>query len=131
MKNLKIFKTVLFLAGLIAAIVGAGSLFMPIAFNANQGIVFGENVNQQNEIREAGGALLASGIFIMIGAFVVSLRFSAAILATLLYLSYSLSRGVSIMIDGMPSLELVQIAVFELVVGLACAFVLLKYKQRD
>ena len=81
-------------------------------------------------MRAAGGVLLSSGIFIMIGTFVSSLRFSAVILATLLYLSYSFSRAVSIMIDGMPSDELVQIAVFELVVGLACAFLLLKYNER-
>ena len=131
MKNSKIFKTVLFLAGLIAAIVGAGSLFAPVAFHESSGIALGDSVNLLNEMRAAGGALFTSGLFIMIGTFVASLQFTALILATLLYLSYALSRGVSIMIEGMPSAELVQIAVFELVVGLACAFLLIQYNKRD
>ncbi len=86
-----------------------------------------------NEIRASGGALLASGILIMSGAFVEKLAFTAVVVSTLLYLSYGLSRVMSMVIDGMPVESLVQAAAIEIVTGLVCIFALVKYtgKQKE
>lgn len=131
MKNSKVLKTLLIISGLIASGIGAAILFAPVAFYATYGIELGGNFSLLNEIRAPGGALLASGILILAGAFVEKLSFTAVVVSTLLYLSYGLSRVLSIAIDGIPVVELVQAAVLEIVIGLACVFALVRYRENQ
>ncbi len=131
MKNSKVFKTILIISGLIASVIGAAILFAPVAFYATYGIELGGNFSLLNEIRAPGGVLLASGTLIISGAFVDKLAFTAAVVSSLLYLSYGLSRVMSIAIDGIPAEGLVQAAVLEIVIGLACVFVLVKYREKQ
>ena len=131
MKNSKVLKTILTISGLMASVVGAAILFTPVDFYATYGIEVGGNFSLLNEIRAPGGALLASGILIMSGAFVDKLAFTAVVVSTLLYLSYGLSRVMSITIDGMPAEGLVQAAALEIVTGLACVFALVKYREKQ
>lgn len=131
MKNSKVLKTILIISGLIASGIGAAILFAPVAFYATYGIELGSNFSLLNEIRAPGGALLASGILIMSGAFMDKLAFTSVLVSTLLYLSYGLSRVMSIAIDGVPAEGLVQAAVLEIVIGLACVFALLKYRRKQ
>jgi len=130
MKNSKILKTILIISGLIASGIGAAILFAPVEFYATYGIVLGDNFSLLNEIRASGGALFASGVLITSGAFVDKLAFTAVVVSTLLYLSYGLSRVLSIMVDGMPADELVQATVIEIVTGLTCVFALVKYRKK-
>ncbi len=131
MRNSKVLKTILITSGLIATGIGAAILFMPVAFYAAYGIEIGDNFGLLNEIRASGGALLASGILIMSGAFVDKLAFTAIVVSTLLYLPYGLSRVMSIAIDGMPAEGFVQAAVFEIIIGLACIFAFVKYRGKQ
>ena len=129
MKNSKVLKVVLFVSGLIAASIGAAVLAVPAAFYASNGIELGSNVSLLNEIRASGGALSAAGILIMSGSFVASLTFTAVVVASLLYLSYGLSRILSFTIDGMPSEGLVQAAALEMVIGVVCVWAFAKYRE--
>ena len=131
MKNSKVLKTILIISGMIASGIGAAILFAPVAFYATYGIELDGNFSLLNEIRAPGGALLASGILIVTGAFVDKLAFTAVVLSTLLYLSYGLSRVMSIAIDGMPAEGLVQAAALEIITGLACVFALVKYRGKQ
>ena len=131
MKNSKVLKAILFVTGLIAASIGGTILVMPAAFYASYGIDLGGNVSLLNEVRASGGILLAAGILIMSGAFMATLTFTAVVVATLLYLSYGLSRILSFTIDGMPSEGLVQAAALEILIGVACVFVLVKYREKQ
>jgi hypothetical protein len=131
MKNSKVLKTILIISGLIASGIGAAILFAPVAFYATYGIELGGNFSLLNEIRAPGGALLAIGLLIISGAFVDKLAFTAVVVSTLLYLSYGLSRVMSIAIDGMPAEGLVQAAVLEIITGLACVFALVKYRGKQ
>jgi len=128
MKNSKVLKVVLIVAGLVGMAVGGANLFIPVEFNASSGIELGKNISLINEMRASGGGLLLSGIIIFLGAFVSRLSFTSTLLATILYLGYGFSRLFSMMVDGMPSHNLVSVAVFEIVVGLISIFVLYKYK---
>jgi len=130
MKNSNVIKTVLIFSGLISSGIGGAILFNPVSFYAAHDIELAGNISLFNEIRAPGGALLTSGILIMLGAFVDKLTFTSVVVASLLYLSYGLSRILSIAIDGMPAEGLVQAAVFEIVVGLVCVFVLVKYREK-
>jgi hypothetical protein len=129
MKNSKALKVILFVAGLIAISIGGMVLVQPAAFYATNGIGLAGNVSLLNEIRASGGALLAAGILILSGAFVASLTFTAVVVASLLYLSYGLSRILSFTIDGMPSESLVQAAALEVVIGVLCVYVFVRYRE--
>lgn len=65
----------------------------------------------------------------MLGAFLAKLTFTSVVVASLLYLSYGLSRILGMVVDGMPAQGLVQAAVLELVVGVACVFVYINSPQ--
>lgn len=127
MNNSKPLKALLIISGLIASGIGVAILFFPVAFYATYGVVLGDNASLLNEIRAPGGVLLSSGILIIFGVFVDKLTFTAVVFSTLLYLSYGLSRLISISIDGMPVEALVQATALEIIIGLACVFALVKY----
>lgn len=127
MKISKIDKILLVISGLIAAVIGALILFSPVTFYASYDIVLGDNMSLLNEIRAPGGALFASGMLIIAGAFFEKLTYTSIVVSALLYLSYGLSRVVSILIDGMPVDGLVQATVLEIVIGFVCLFILMKH----
>ncbi len=129
MKNSKVLKTILIVSGLVGAAVGCAILFMPAAFHATNGIELGGNISLLNEIRASGGALLAGGILILLGAFIASLAFTSVVVSGLLYLSYGSSRVFSMAIDGMPDVVLVQVAILEILIGLTCVVALVRYRQ--
>jgi hypothetical protein len=114
----------------VASGIGASILISPSAFYETYGISLGSNISLLNELRAPGGALLASGILIISGAFVDRLAFTAVLIAAPLYLSYGLSRAMSIAVDGMPSEGLILAAVFEISTGLLCVFALVRCREK-
>lgn len=130
MKNSKILKTVLILAGMIAAAIGASMLLSPVAFHAKNSVTVGGSISSLSEARATGGGLLVMGVLIAAGAFVTRLTFTSAVLSALLFLSYGTSRLVSMAIDGIPTAGLIQATVIELVVGTFSVFVLARYRER-
>ena len=130
MTNSNALKLVLFISGLIAASIGGTVLLNPAAFYAANGINLGGSVSLLNEIRASGGMLLAAGILIISGGLVERLRFTAVVVSTLLYLSYGLSRMLSFAIDGMPSEGLMQAAALEIVIGVVCVWVFVRFRER-
>jgi hypothetical protein len=130
MKNSNVLKAVLIISGLVLTGVGGAILFIPGTFFATNGIDLGENIGLLNEIRSPGGALLASGLVIMLGAFVAKLTFTSAVISIVMYLSYGISRILSIAMDGMPAEGLVLATVVEIIIGLVGVFALLRYRER-
>ncbi len=130
MQSSAVLKIKLIVAGLIGAGVGGAILFIPEAFHATTGIRLGADVSLLNEMRASGGALLASGVLVMSGAWVPKLTFTSITVASLLYLSYGLSRVLSIVIDGMPDPGLVQVAALEIAIGSVCVLALAKYRKK-
>jgi len=120
---------ILLISGLLGTSIGAGLLLVPEMFHASSGIDLGGDVSLLSETRAPGGALLAIGALITTGAFVRSLRFTASVLASVVYLSYGLARVLSMVVDGLPSSVLVQAAALELVIGGVCLFALFRYRS--
>ncbi len=131
MKNSKSLKTTLLISGAIGAGIGSEILFSPVAFHATSGIELGNDISLLNEVRASGGALLASGILIMLGAFVARLTFVSLVISALLYLSYGVSRILSMVVDGTPDELLVQVAFLEIAIGLVCGFMLFRYRAKS
>lgn len=129
MKNSIILKIILFVSGLLGVGIGAGILFVPELFHASSGIELGSNASLLSEIRAPGGALLATGLLVLSGAFINRLAFTAAVVSALLYGSYGLSRILSFSLDGMPHTVLVQAAALEIAVAVICTFALVKYRD--
>lgn len=121
----------LILAGLIALGVGIGVLFFPHGFHASAGIPLADDVNLLNEMRASGGMVLAAGLFVLLGAVRASMAVPAMAVACVLYLSYGLSRVVSVVLDGVPNSALLQIMALELFIGGLCAVLLRTSKSSD
>ncbi|MEU6155707.1 DUF4345 domain-containing protein [Actinosynnema sp. NPDC047251] len=117
-------KAILILAGLALAVVGAATLFAPAAFHALNGTELGDSAALLSEIRASGGALLATGVLVVAGAFAPRLTATAALVGTILHLSYGLSRVLGLALDGLPPASLLAAAVAEVLLGLACLRVL-------
>ncbi len=117
-------KTLLLIAGLAGLAIGISVLFMPHPFYASSGIDLGQNPSLLSEVRAPGGALLACGLLIILGAFVDTLTFTALVVSAWMYLAYGLSRGLSIWVDGMPAPILVAAMVAEFLIGLSAVFAL-------
>jgi hypothetical protein len=115
----------LLVAGVVLILVGTFILASPVDFYASNNIELGANVSLLNELKAPAGLLLAAGVFMIGAIFVRSQADTALWLATLIYLSYALSRLVSMAFDGVPAAGLVQAAALEGVIGLACLAVLM------
>lgn len=119
----------LILGGLIGVALGTMILFAPLAFYASYDLDLAGQVDLLNELRSHGLSLLAAGLFIATGAFQRSLERPAIIVATVLYLSYGLSRVIAMAFDGMPSSGLLTAAAVEIVFGLLGLALLLRTRR--
>ena len=128
MKNSKPLKIILFISGLLLAIIGSSILFAPIGFSARNGIELGENISLLNDTRAAGAGLMISGIVILLGAFIQQLSFTSVIISIIAYLSYGFGRLISIAIDGAPTEGLIKATVVEMIIGLISVFALYKFR---
>ena len=118
-------KVLLLVAGALLILVGTFILTSPIDFYASNDIELGANVSLLNELKAPAGLLLAAGVFMIGAIFVRSQADTALWLASLIYLSYAVSRSASMALDGIPTAGLVQAAALEGIVGLACLVVLM------
>lgn len=130
MQNTTALKALLVISGLILIGVGGAILFMPVGFFATSGIDLGGNLSLLNEIRPPGGALLAGGIIIISGAFIPLLTFTSLVLSILIYLSYGLSRILSMALDGIPDGTLVMVTGLEMILGLMGVLALIRYREK-
>lgn len=128
MKDSIVVKSILAIAGIIAMGFGTAILFFPVAFYASNGVALGNDINIINDLRAEGGSILASGIYMMVGIFISRIRYTATVIAALLYLSFGLSRIVSLVLDGIPVDGLIQAMVLEVIIGILCVVTLLKYR---
>ncbi len=131
MKYSKILNSFLIITGLIAAGIGAGLLCIPVEFEASADVILSNDVNLLSELRATGGGLFASGILIVLGAFIRRLAFTSVIISTVLYLAYGIGRIIGMILDGIPSEGLVQATVLEIGIGVTGVFIFLKYIERD
>ena len=130
MKPSKTLRFLLVISGLIAIGIGASILLTPGQFHATHGIELGTDANLLSEIRAPGGALLALGFMMLIGTFVESFTLASTSIAAAVYLAYGGSRLLSMGLDGMPAGGLVGAAAVELVIGAACAVLLVRSTRR-
>lgn len=131
MKKSMFLKTLLIASGVIGIWIGSALLFTPVSFQASVGINLENDVNLLSEIRAPSGLLLVGGVVIFLGAFISKLKYTSILLSCLIYLSYGVSRVVSILFDGLPSEPLVTALIVELLIGILSLFVLIRYIRKQ
>lgn len=122
-------KGLLLASGLLAAGIAVTILFAPDAFYTSYGIDIRSNVNLVNEIKAPAGVLLIAGLVMLTGVFRAELVTASLATATAIYLSYGLSRLLSMATDGVPNSALVIAAVLEIAIGVACLFGLVRLRR--
>lgn len=120
----------LLLAGAVATAIGCLILIDPITFHAGAGIKVSSQPALLNELRAAGGTVLAVGSFALFAVFFPGMRLTAIRMNALVYGAYGISRFFSFIVDGVPNSALVWIALIELAVALVCVAYLLKFDDK-
>ena len=121
MSRSKFRSATLFISGVIAVLIGAAIVLNPAGFHATSGIHLGAgNTALLNEMRAAGGPILAIGLLALAGLFVRRLQIMALAASAVFYAGYGLARLASLILDGVPDMLLVWITLLELVIGAAC-----------
>jgi hypothetical protein len=116
-------------SGLIAAGIAVMILFAPTVFFSSYGIDIGKNASLVNELKAPAGALLVAGLLIMAGIFRPGLKMQSLGIATAVYLSYGLSRVLSMVMDGLPHDGLVSAAAIEVAIGAICFVDLMRHRR--
>lgn len=111
----------LFVSGLIAVLIGAAIVLDPAGFHASSGIHLGVgDTALLNEMRAAGGPVLAMGLLALAGLFVSRLQSLALTASAFFYTGYGLARLASLILDGLPEPLMVWVTALELAVGALC-----------
>lgn len=127
--NSYLVKGLLLTSGLFAAGIAATILFAPDAFYAGYGIDTGSDVSLANELKAPAGMLLIAGLLMLAGVVRTELTGASLGTASLIYLSYGLSRLLSMVIDGIPHSGLVSAAMLEIAIGLVCLLVFMRHRK--
>jgi len=131
MKNSILLKIVLFISSVLLIVVGFHTLKSPIAMYVRSGAVLPNDVNILNSVRASSCLLLGCGLLIMLGIVIKKLTYTSTLLTILVYYSYGIGRVISILVDGMPSKEIIQATIVEFIVGSIALLCWLKYRNKS
>lgn len=124
MTRSRLTKPVLVIAGLTALVIALAILFAPAAFYGSYGIALGTDPSLLNELSAPALMLLVAGAVMLAGVVRPGLTRPALILAAVLFGAYALSRGLNMVLYGMPHSGLVMAAGIELVIGVLAVIAL-------
>jgi len=127
--NFYLTKVLLLTSGLLAAGIAATILLAPGAFYAGYGIDIDSDVSLVNELKAPAGMLLIAGLLMLAGVVRKELTVVSLGTGSLIYLSYGLSRLLSMAIDGVPHSGLVSAAILEIAIGVICLLVWSRHRQ--
>lgn len=122
-------RSLLLASGSIATCIAIMILFAPTAFYAGYGIDIGADVSLANELKAPAGVLLLAGFLMLAGVFKSKLTMLSLGTASTVYLSYGLSRALSMASDGVPHAGLVGATVIEIAIGTICLVDLMRHRN--
>ena len=124
-------RLVLAFSGLVAVAIAGAILMAPETFYGGYGIDVAGNPTLVNELKAPAGMLLSAGVLMFAGVFRPRCAAISLATATAVYLSYGLSRVLSIAVDGIPHDGMVGAAGIEIVIGAICLLTLLHFRRAD
>lgn len=121
---MKLKSGVLFSASVAIGIIGLGYLISPQFMLSNYGIVL-ETVNEANFARSAyGGLFIGFAILFFLGALRDQFARPALIALLTFMAGFASGRIVSVFVDGMPSLLILLLIIFEIAYTILAAYLL-------
>ncbi|MDJ0994918.1 MAG: DUF4345 domain-containing protein [Dinoroseobacter sp.] len=120
-------KIALGVAGTTALAIGSFILFAPHAFYASYGIGLGQDPNLLSELRAPGAGLAALGGIILAGIVRTTMASAALVAALTVFLAFPVGRIISLLVDGMPSANVLGALVIEILIA---ALLLAAFKPR-
>ena len=130
MKKSIVLKIILVLCGLAFLVAGGVSMFNPEGFTSRNGIDIAGNISLLNDYRGMGGLLIGPAIIMLLGVIHSRMAFTSTVVAAVVYLTFSLGRGISLALDGMPADGLFKATIVETILGLLALFALIQYRKR-
>lgn len=125
-------RSALIVSGLILLAVGIPILVGPLAYQAGMGVSLPDDPTLLSDLRAMGGSLIGFGLLLVSSAtWAQRLARGAAIAGAVLYLSYGLSRLLSMALDGLPTDVLIGSAAIELFVGGLLALVVVRGRSAN
>jgi len=124
-------RLVLAFSGLVALAIAGAIILAPETFYGSYGIDVAGNPTLVNELKAPAGMLLSAGMLMFAGVFRPRCAAISLATATAVYLSYGLSRFLSIAMDGIPHESMVGAAGVEIVIGAICLLTLLNVRRAD
>lgn len=104
-------------SGAILGLIGGALMISPKAFLETSHVFVERDPGLMSELAAPGGLLVATGVFMLIGA--AKLRFASMALATgaVVYGSYGIGRVVSMLLHGLPSQSLISATIIEVAIA--------------
>jgi len=131
MKNSKVLKAILILLSVPLIVLGLWRLLDPIGFFEFSGLLLSADAGLLSEARGTGGAVVAFGFLILLGAFKKNLSYTSTITAMILFLGFGIARVIGVVVDGNPGGMIFQGIIGEFVMGLLALFALIKYREKS
>ncbi len=122
----RVSRALLACAALIACAVGSALAFFPVQFRQSYGVPTELDAAVLSETRAPGGALIALGLLMAGGSAVKAWRAAGLGVAVATFSGYGLARLLSIVLDGVPSSDLLGATAVEVSFGVLAAFVLIR-----
>ena len=127
--SLFITRGLLLVSGLLAMGIAATILAAPGPFYAGYGIDVSSDVSLANELKAPAGTLLVAGLLMLVGVAKPRYAVTSLAIGSVIYLSYGLSRVLSMAVDGFPHNALVSAAMLELMLGAICLLGLARFRM--
>ena len=124
MNQTTLVRGVLGVSGFVAVGIASTILFAPEPFYGSYGIEVAGNATLANELKAPAGMLLIAGLAMFAGVFRRRFMRASLVTAAVVYLSYGLSRVLSMVLDGMPDSGMVGAAGIEILIGVVCLLTL-------
>ncbi|MEL6692276.1 MAG: DUF4345 domain-containing protein [Pseudomonadota bacterium] len=124
-------RTIIGIAGLIAASIGIAITVIPNAFYASSSISIAADPNLLSELRAPGANLAALGGIMIAGAFRSKWFNLSRVLAISVFFAFAVGRLVSWWIDGTPNTSIIIALAIEVVIGSLVLLTTRTQKERE
>ena len=124
-------KLVLLTSGIVATGIAETILYAHDALYAAYGIELAWTTSLTKELKAPAGVLIVARLYMLAGLLRTEWSTASLFVASAVFLSYGVSRLLSIAVDGVPHESLVGAAFFEVAVGAICLLALIPGRDRN
>ena len=113
-------KITLGISGITALSIGVFTLAAPHTFYGSYGITLGDDASLLSELRAPAASLAAFGVLMLAGLARSAFIQVAMVAALTVYLAFPVGRLIGLLVDGMPSTNIIGALALELAIAALC-----------